>query len=137
MRPRSASKHWNVPGKYGPHGELLFFLIQKKPAMVPDSKAFNSFIGAGFQVPELKGESEALDGYQAGNVHNEALHVIGLHGAGDKISLCLQDWEMAKVASSCRMALDILCQEMYDVGKETWLVRVLSASCVTEGEGSE
>ena len=68
---------------------------------------------------------------------NEALHVIGLHGAGDKISLCLQDWEMAKVASSCRMALDILCQEMYDVGKGTWLVRVLSASCVTEGEGSE
>ena len=22
---------WNVPGKYGPHGELFFFLIQKEP----------------------------------------------------------------------------------------------------------
>ena len=25
---RTASMEWNVPGKYGPHGELFFFLIQ-------------------------------------------------------------------------------------------------------------
>ena len=42
---------------------------------------------------------------------NEALHVIGLYGPGDKISLFLQDWELAKVALSCHMALDMLCQE--------------------------
>ena len=24
------SMEWNVPGKYGPHGELLFFLIKKE-----------------------------------------------------------------------------------------------------------
>ena len=82
---------------------------------MPNSEAFNSFIGDGFQIPELKEESEASDGYQAGNVNNETLHVIGLHGSGDKISFCLQDWEMAKVALSCRMAVDILCQEMYEV----------------------
>ena len=115
MRLRTASTHWNVPGKYGPHGELLFLLIQKKPEMVPDSVAFNSIIGDGFQIPELKGESEASDDHLAGNVNNEALHVIGLHGSGDKISFCLQDLEMAKVALSCRMALDILCQAMYEV----------------------
>ena len=63
-----------MPEKCGPHGELLFFLIQKKPATVPNSEAFNSFIGDGFQVPELKGESESSDSYQAGNVNNEALH---------------------------------------------------------------
>ena len=51
----------------------FFFVIQKKPAIVPNSEAFNSFIGDGFQVPELKGESESSDGYQAGNVNNEAL----------------------------------------------------------------
>ena len=28
---RTASMEWNVPGKYGPHGELFFFLIQKEP----------------------------------------------------------------------------------------------------------
>ena len=30
VRQRTASSHWNVPGKYGPHGELFFFLIQKE-----------------------------------------------------------------------------------------------------------
>ena len=29
---------------------------------------------------------------------NEALHVIGFCGLGDKISLLLRDWELAKVA---------------------------------------
>ena len=86
-----------------------------------------------FLVPELKGEIEASDGYQAGNVNNVALHVIGMHGSGDKISLFLQDWEMAKVAFRCRMAV----QGNVRSGKETWLVRALSASCVTEGGGSE
>ena len=104
-----------MPEKYGPHGVHLFFLIEKKPTNVPNSEAFNSFIGDGFRVPEFKGESEFSDGYQAGNVNNEALHVIGLHGSGDKISLFLflQDWELAKVALGCHMALDILC--LYEV----------------------
>ena len=137
------STQWNVPGGCGPygelfffllkkepmvlrelvrfgpsiwpHGELLFSLIQKKPAFVPDSVAFNSFIVDGFQVPELKGGSEASDYVQADNVSNEALYVIGLHGSGDKISLFLQDWEVAKVALSCHIALDMLYQELYEV----------------------
>ena len=29
---RTAPMEWNVPGKYGPHGELFFFLVQKEPA---------------------------------------------------------------------------------------------------------
>ena len=84
---RTVSMEWNVPEKYGPHAVLFFFLIQKKPAIVPNSDAFNSFIGDGSQGPELKGDSESSDGYQAGNVINEALHVIGLHGSGDHLSL--------------------------------------------------
>ena len=44
-----------------PHGELLFLLMQKKPAFVPDSEALNSFIGDGFLVPEVKGECEASE----------------------------------------------------------------------------
>ena len=43
---------------------------------------------------------------------NDALHVIGLHGSGDKISLFLQDWEFGQVAPSCHMALEMLYQEM-------------------------
>ena len=45
---------------------------------------------------------------------NDALHVIELHGLGGKISLFLQDLDLAKVASSCRMAVDMLCQEMHE-----------------------
>ena len=103
---RAGSMAWNVPGKHGPHGELFFFLIQKKQAIVPNSEAFNSFIGDGFQV----GESESSEDYQAGNANKNALHVIGLHGSADTISLFLQDWELAKVALSCHMALDMLCR---------------------------
>ena len=39
----------------------------------------------------------------------------GLHRSGDAIALFLQDWEVAKVASSCHIALDMLCQELHDV----------------------
>ena len=46
---------------------------------------------------------------------NDALHVIGLSGPGDKISLFLKDWELAKVALSCHMALAMLCQEVHEV----------------------
>ena len=49
------------------------------------------------------------------NMGNDALHVIGLPGRGDKISLFLQDWEIAKVALRCHMALVMLCQEMYEL----------------------
>ena len=40
---RTASMEWNVPGKYGPHGELFFFLIQKQPAIAPNSETFSPF----------------------------------------------------------------------------------------------
>ena len=50
---RTASMEWNVPGKYGPHGELFFFLIQKEPAIVPDSETFSPFINSDFGIPLL------------------------------------------------------------------------------------
>ena len=158
---------------------------------MPDSKAFNSYIGDGFLVPELKGECEASEDEKAdsssehnvgngvlfaiglhgsgdavalcqelydverrsipveavkacaliglhmmieeksgrsengssvsssssdeNNVGNDTLFVIGLHGSGDTIALFQQDWEVAKVALSCHIALDMLCQELDDV----------------------
>ena len=113
VRLRTTATQRNAPGRYGPygelffffffwrksrwssgsffrlgpsirpHGELLLFLVQKEWAFVPDSETFNSFVGDGILVPELKGGSEASDDVQADNVSNEALHVIGLHGCGD------------------------------------------------------
>ena len=43
-------------------------------------------------------ESASSSCSREGNVGNDALHVIGLHGPGGKISLFLKDWELAKVA---------------------------------------
>ena len=122
VRLRTTSTHWNVPGRCGPHGELLLPLMQKKPTFVPDSEAFNSFIGDGFLVPELKDESEASKDEQAdssseNNVANGALFVIGRHWSGDTIALVLQDWEVAKVALSCHIAWTCWCQELHEVEK--------------------
>ena len=41
-------------------------------------------------------ESVSSSGPREGDVGNDALHVIGLDGPGDKISLFLQDWELAE-----------------------------------------
>ena len=87
--------------------------MQKKPSLVPDSEAFNSYIEDGFLVPELKGEWEASEG-RAGsssenNVGDGALFVIGLHGSNDETALFLQDWEVAKVALRFQKALHMLC----------------------------
>ena len=48
---RTASMEWNVPGKYGPHGELFFNLMQKEPAMVPDRETFSPFINSDIRFP--------------------------------------------------------------------------------------
>ena len=60
-------------------------------------------------------ESVSSSGSREGNVC-KAWHLIGLYGTGDKISLFLRDWGLTKVALSCHMALDMLCQEM----QEAW-----------------
>ena len=54
------------------------------------------------------------DGSREGNVGNDALPVIGMYGPGGKISFFLNDWELAKVALSCHVALDMLYQEMHE-----------------------
>ena len=57
-------------------------------------------------------ESVSSCGFREGNVCNEALHVIGWYGPGDKISLFLEDWALANFPSSCHMVLDMQCQDM-------------------------
>ena len=42
-------------------------------------------------------ENVSSNGSREGNVCNDALHVIGLYGPGDKISLFLKDWRVGKV----------------------------------------
>ena len=40
VRLCTASTHWNVPGKYGLHGELFSFLLKKEPTVISEWVAF-------------------------------------------------------------------------------------------------
>ena len=40
VRLRTASTHWNAPAKYGPHGELFFFLLKKEPMVLSELVEF-------------------------------------------------------------------------------------------------
>ena len=44
-----------------------------------------------------------------------AIEVIGQDWTSEVVALFLQDWELGRVALSCHMAMDLLCQEMRDV----------------------
>ena len=104
----------------------LSFLIQKEPATVLVGETCSSFFnadirtlfsadvlekcallalheiaeegrdGAGYHVPGSEDENASCSGPRDGKVCNDALHVIGLYGPGDEITLFLQGWELAK-----------------------------------------
>ena len=121
VRLRTNSTQWNVPGRYGPHGELFFFLLKKEPMVLRELVRFGpsipveavkacAFIGLHMMIEENSGQSEndshvSSSSSDENNVGNDALFVIGLHGSGDTIALFLQDRELAKVALSCHIAL--------------------------------
>ena len=48
------------------------------------------------------------------NVESLVLHAFGLNWSGDTVSLLLWDWERARVALSCHVALDMLWQEVHE-----------------------
>ena len=43
VRLRTASAKSNVQGKYGPHGEIFFFLLKKEPEVVSSNEVFSPF----------------------------------------------------------------------------------------------
>ena len=46
VRLRTASTHWNVPGKYGPQGELFIFFSTKEVVVLSELVQFGPFISA-------------------------------------------------------------------------------------------
>ena len=46
MRPRTASTHWKVAGKCGPHGALFFFFIKKEQAVASNEVFPNPCVSA-------------------------------------------------------------------------------------------
>ena len=63
-------------------------------------------------------ESEGISSSELCERNDESLLCIllGKTGAAKKISFLLEDWELARVAWSCHIALAMLCQEM----SEAW-----------------
>ena len=81
VRLRTASTHWNVPKKYGPHGELFLFLLKKEPMVLSELVEFGPCVSA------------------------------------ERVKAWLRDWEVGRVALSCHLSMDLLCQEMRDACK--------------------
>ena len=46
VRLRTASTHRNFPGKFGPHSELIFFLIKKEQVVASNELLPNPFVSA-------------------------------------------------------------------------------------------
>ena len=46
VRLRTASTHWNVPGKHSPHGELFFFLIRNEQVVASNEVLPNPCVSA-------------------------------------------------------------------------------------------
>ena len=51
------------------------------------------------------------------NDDNLAIEVVGQNWTSEMVSLFLEDREVGRVASSCHLSMDFLCQEMRDVCK--------------------
>ena len=99
---------------------VLSELVRFRLSIRVETVKASALIGLHKMIEEKSGRSEngssvSSSSSDENNVGNDALFVIGLHGSGDTIALFLQDWEVAKVALSCHIALDMLCQELYEV----------------------
>ena len=181
---RTAAMEWNVPGGYGPHGELFFFLIQKETATMPGSETFSPVINADTCVTSsllmssrsarlspctfLRKEETEMDVMslvwgtngkwiaqraQCGRVKaklgrkTKVCPLVALVTAMWETTRCtslgcmglvtrsLFSWRIGgwqRLALSCHMALDMLCQEM----NEAWLWVMLLRGLLSRRECS-
>ena len=86
----TASMEWNVSGKYWPHGELFFFLIQKEPATLSGSETFSPFFNDDIRTPFFS--ADVLK-----KCALFALHVIaeeGRDGDGFQVTVVGDEWKM-------------------------------------------
>ena len=141
---RTASVYWNVPGKYGPLGELLFLPYQEGAGGGFERRAVESLcvsaetrkacalIGLHLLAAEGEaGSSEAVLKARNGSAlarqatpplavryeHNnefQAIEVVGQDWSSEVVALFLEDWELGRVVLSCHMTMDLLCREMRD-----------------------
>ena len=106
VRPRTTSTQWNVRGRYGPYGELFFFLLKKAtvlrelvrfgPSIPVEAVKACALVGLHMMAKEDSWRTESGSSFSSSsssenNVGSGALFVIGLHGSVDAIALFLQE----------------------------------------------
>ena len=64
-----------------------------------------------------KSEDTSSEEYYEHNVDNLAIEVVGQHWSSEGACLFLEVWEVGRVALSCHLSMDLVCQEMKDVCK--------------------
>ena len=79
-------------------------VIKKEPSILREVMDF------GHGAPLEAGE------YEEHHVENLSLEVVGQGWSGWLVHLFLEDWELARVAVSCHLALDLFCQ----VAQDAW-----------------
>ena len=69
-----------------------------------------------FGCPESRSASDiSCDGDNCEHDNEcRAIKVIGQDWSSEVVALFLEDWELRRVALSCHMVMDLLCQEMRD-----------------------
>ena len=76
-------------------------------------------------LEEERGKDASSVEYHEHNVDNLAIVVVGQNWSSEVISLFREDWEVGRVASSCHLLMDLLCQEMRNMCKgegEFWIL---------------
>ena len=90
---------------FSPEGDMWRFDCPKSPVW-----SSNGVEWAGSE------DASSLE-YDEHNVGNLAVEVVGQNWSSEVISLFVEDWEVGRVALSCRLSMDLLCQEMMDTCK--------------------
>ena len=126
----------------GPHGEFFIILIKKEPVAVSNDvptlclcgntngvcadwstgqspELGNMWRQGGPKSPEWIGSCSASEPSLGCEVyeHNNgcwAIEVVGQDRSSEVVALFVEDWELGRVALSCHMTMDRLCQEMRD-----------------------
>ena len=96
VRLRTTSTQWNAPGRYGPYGELFFFILKNEPMVLRELVRFGpsipveavkacALVGLHMMAEENSWRSDSSSSVSSSsssenNVGNDALFVIGLHG---------------------------------------------------------
>ena len=71
-------------------------------------------VWSGDGLEEERSESTSTLEHYEHNVDIFAKEVVGQNWSSEVISLSLEDWEVGRMALSCDLSMDFLCQEMRD-----------------------